>query len=131
MNTFLPFKANQARSLFKLLHWTMVPLFAWFVIVQPADVARFGPVAVRFHGIMGLAFVSTALFWTVMYLAGQARTKAWWLVTARAPGVAQDIDLGNVRRCCDRSADWFDVNGAAVGGRHSSYRGPTEFAPGK
>ena len=68
MKTLLPFKANQARSLFKLLHWTMVPLFAWFVIVQPADVARFGPVAVRFHGIMGLAFVSTALFWTVMYL---------------------------------------------------------------
>ena len=46
----------------------MVPLFAWFVIVQPADVARLGPMAVRFHSVMGLAFVSLALFWTLFYL---------------------------------------------------------------
>lgn len=68
MKTFSPFKACRARCLFKVVHWTMVPLFAWFVIVQPADVARLGPMAVRFHSVMGLAFVSLALFWALFYL---------------------------------------------------------------
>ena len=45
----------------KLLHWGMVPLFVWFLLVQPADVARIGPAAVRFHSVMGLVFVSAAL----------------------------------------------------------------------
>lgn len=46
----------------------MVPLFAWFVLVQPQDVSRIGPAAVRFHSVMGLIFVSAALLWTGIYL---------------------------------------------------------------
>lgn len=42
-------------------------MFVWFVLVQPADVARIGPDAVRFHSVMGLVFVSTALMWTALY----------------------------------------------------------------
>ena len=56
------------RTVLKVLHWSMVPLFAWFVLVQPADVARVGPAAVRFHSVMGLAFVSLALAWFTLYL---------------------------------------------------------------
>ena len=52
----------------KLLHWGMVPLFIWFLLVQPADVARIGPAAVRFHSVMGLVFVSAALLWWVSYM---------------------------------------------------------------
>ena len=42
----------------------MLPLFAWFVLVQPADVARIGRWAVSLHSVLGLAFVSLALLWT-------------------------------------------------------------------
>ena len=56
------------RTILKIIHWSMVPMFAWFVLVQPADVARIGPAAVRFHSVMGLIFVSTALLWTGLYL---------------------------------------------------------------
>ncbi|KQI72102.1 cytochrome B [Loktanella sp. 5RATIMAR09] len=50
------------------MHWLMVPLFVWFVVVQPIDVQRIGPAAVQFHSVMGLLFVSLALFWTVDYM---------------------------------------------------------------
>ncbi len=56
------------RTTLKIIHWSMVPMFAWFILVQPADVARIGPGAVRFHSVMGLIFVSTALLWTALYL---------------------------------------------------------------
>lgn len=52
------------RTCLKALHWTMVPLFAWFVLVQPADVARIGAWAVSLHSVMGLIFVTLALIWT-------------------------------------------------------------------
>lgn len=56
------------RTVVKTLHWAMVPMFAWFVLVQPSDVARIGPAAVQFHSVMGLIFVSAALIWTALYL---------------------------------------------------------------
>ena len=56
------------RTWLKALHWAMLPLFAWFVLVQPADVRRVGPWAVQLHSVLGLIFVSLALFWTADYL---------------------------------------------------------------
>ena len=56
------------RVALKVLHWGMVPLVIWFLLVQPADVARVGPAAVRFHSVMGLIFVSGALLWWLWYL---------------------------------------------------------------
>lgn len=53
----------RTRTLLKALHWTMVPLFTWFILVQPADVARVGSWAIKFHSVMGLAFVTLALVW--------------------------------------------------------------------
>nr|WP_245820543.1 cytochrome b/b6 domain-containing protein [Flavimaricola marinus] len=46
----------------------MVPLFAWFVLVQPRDVERIGPWAVQLHSVMGLIFVLLALLWTADYM---------------------------------------------------------------
>ncbi|MEL7272674.1 MAG: cytochrome b/b6 domain-containing protein [Pseudomonadota bacterium] len=52
----------------KILHWSMVPLFVWFTLVQPADVARIGATAIWFHSVLGLVFVTLALIWTADYL---------------------------------------------------------------
>ncbi|MDD9910568.1 MAG: cytochrome b/b6 domain-containing protein [Ahrensia sp.] len=52
----------------KTLHWTLLPLFIWFVVVQPSDVARIGPQAVRLHSVFGLIFVTLALIWSADYL---------------------------------------------------------------
>ncbi len=68
MTDFGYIQRPDGRAVLKALHWAMVPLFAWFVLVQPADVARMGAGAVRFHSLMGLVFVSTALFWTALHL---------------------------------------------------------------
>ncbi len=55
------------RTLLKIVHWTMLPLFVWFMVVQPSDVARIGRGAVLFHSVMGLAFVTLALLWAASY----------------------------------------------------------------
>jgi len=56
------------RSGLKALHWLMVPLFAWFTLVQPRDVARWGHWWVELHSVFGLVFVSLALLWFADYL---------------------------------------------------------------
>ncbi|UWQ17270.1 cytochrome b/b6 domain-containing protein [Jannaschia sp. M317] len=52
------------RSWLKLLHWTVVPFFVWFLVVTPSDVARIGSWAVKLHSVFGLIFVTLALIWT-------------------------------------------------------------------
>ncbi|WP_236687847.1 cytochrome b/b6 domain-containing protein [Jannaschia aquimarina] len=52
------------RSWLKALHWTMLPLFVWFLTVQPRDVGRWGPFWVDLHSVFGLIFVTGALIWT-------------------------------------------------------------------
>ena len=61
-------KIIHRRTWLKCVHWLMVPLFIWFVVVQPSDVARIGSGAILFHSVMGLIFVSLALAWTIDYL---------------------------------------------------------------
>lgn len=58
----------QRRTVLKWLHWPMLPLIVWFLLVQPADVGAIGPAAVRFHSVLGLIFVSLALIWTASHL---------------------------------------------------------------
>lgn len=55
------------RTVLKTLHLAIIPLFAWFVLVQPRDVARWGVFWVDLHSIFGLVFVSAVLFWFAMY----------------------------------------------------------------
>lgn len=57
------------RTVLKWLHWSVLPLFLWFLVVQPSDVARVGPWAVHLHSVFGLLFVSLALTWTGLHLA--------------------------------------------------------------
>lgn len=56
------------RTWLKALHWSMVPLFVWFLLVQPNDVAAWGTWAVKLHSIFGLIFVAMCLAWTVSLL---------------------------------------------------------------
>lgn len=56
------------RTVLKSLHLTMIPLFVWFMTVQPDDTLRWGPFWVDLHSVFGLMFVSVALFWFAMYL---------------------------------------------------------------
>ncbi len=56
------------RTALKVVHWSIVPLFAWFTLVQPSDVQRVGAWAVHLHSVLGLVFVSLALLWTADYL---------------------------------------------------------------
>ncbi|MEX0312361.1 MAG: cytochrome b/b6 domain-containing protein [Tateyamaria sp.] len=51
------------RTALKWLHWTMVPLFIWFLLVQPDDVTPFGPRAFQAHSVLALIFVSLSLAW--------------------------------------------------------------------
>lgn len=51
------------RTALKWLHWGMVPLFIWFLLVQPADVTPFGPAAFQAHSFLALIFVSLSLAW--------------------------------------------------------------------
>ncbi|SFJ51467.1 cytochrome b/b6 domain-containing protein [Jannaschia pohangensis] len=52
------------RALLKALHWTMVPFFVWFLLVEPRDVAAWGSIWVKLHSVFGLIFVTMALLWT-------------------------------------------------------------------
>jgi len=56
------------RTQLKIIHWTMVPLFVWFFVIQPEDMTSIGPGAFRFHSVLGLIFVVLALVWTADYL---------------------------------------------------------------
>lgn len=51
------------RAALKVLHWAMVPLFIWFLVVQPKDVTPFGPLAFQAHSMLALVFVTLSLLW--------------------------------------------------------------------
>ena len=61
--TPMSFHLPKRRTALKCLHWTMVPLFVWFILVTPADVLPFGPTAFQVHSILALIFVSLSLLW--------------------------------------------------------------------
>ncbi len=56
------------RSALKALHWSVLPLLIWFVLVTPSDVLPFGPTAFQIHSLLGLVFVTLCLIWTAGYL---------------------------------------------------------------
>ena len=48
----------------KWLHWTMVPLFIWFLFMTPEVVLRLGgPTFFQIHSSIALIFVALCLFW--------------------------------------------------------------------
>lgn len=52
------------RTALKIVHWSIVPLLVWFLLVSPSDVARWGGWAIRLHSVLGLVFVTLALAWS-------------------------------------------------------------------
>lgn len=56
------------RTALKALHWSMVPLLIWFLLVTPDDVLPFGPRAFQAHSLAALIFVTMCLIWTADYL---------------------------------------------------------------
>lgn len=56
------------RTVLKVMHWTMVPLLVWFVLVTPDDVLPFGPTAFQVHSVLALIFVTLCLIWYADYL---------------------------------------------------------------
>ena len=41
----------------------MIPLLMWFILVTPADVRPFGPLAFQMHSMLALVFVTISLLW--------------------------------------------------------------------
>lgn len=56
------------RRVLKVMHWSMLPLLIWFVLVTPEDVLPFGQTAFQIHSILALIFVTLCLMWTAMHL---------------------------------------------------------------
>lgn len=56
------------RAWLKSLHLAMIPLFAWFMVMQPDDVVPMGELAWDIHSKLALVFVSMVLFWYADYL---------------------------------------------------------------
>lgn len=53
------------RTWLKWLHWTMVPLFVWFLFMTPEVVLRLGGnTFFRIHSNVALVFVTLCLLWT-------------------------------------------------------------------
>lgn len=62
------FRRPSRRAVLKAMHLAIIPMFFWFVLVQPRDVARWGTFWVDLHSVFGLVFVSTVLFWFAIFL---------------------------------------------------------------
>lgn len=50
------------RTVLKIIHWAMVPMVIWFVLMTPADVVPLG--LFPFHSNLALIFVIISLYWT-------------------------------------------------------------------
>ena len=75
------------RSILKLVHWTMVPLFVWFVLVGPPQAHALGPWGFLLHSNLALLFVVLCLAWTADFLwRGLATTR-----TPKLPGWAKRV----------------------------------------
>ncbi|APE42832.1 cytochrome B [Sulfitobacter alexandrii] len=56
------------RPTLKVIHWAMVPMLVWFIVVTPDDVLPFGPAAFQAHSALALLFVTLCLWWTADYM---------------------------------------------------------------
>ena len=55
------------RTFLKIIHWLMLPLVIWFMIMTPADVVPMG--IFPLHSNLALIFVTISLIWTAMHLS--------------------------------------------------------------
>ena len=83
--------STRRRARLKLLHWTIVPLFVWFLLVGPPQAEALGAWGFAIHSNLALLFVVLCLFWTGDFLVrglattrtpklpGWARRVHWWM----------------------------------------------------
>lgn len=64
----IPLPRPKRRTVLKVMHWSMVPLLIWFILVTPSDVVPFGPAAFQAHSMLALVFVTICLWWTAELL---------------------------------------------------------------
>lgn len=81
------------RAVLKALHLLMIPLFTWFVLVQPRDVTRWGRFWVDLHSVFGLLFVSTALLWFGIYLRRGLASRPGPKLRGRARHIHRQLHL--------------------------------------
>lgn len=62
--TFFRSRRPHRRTVLKWVHWIMLPLLIWFVIMQPKDVVPMGKLAFKIHSNLALFFVSVSILWT-------------------------------------------------------------------
>ena len=60
--------ATARRKWLKVVHWTMLPLFVWFLLVGPPQAHALGPWGFAFHSNLALVFVALCLGWTAHFL---------------------------------------------------------------
>lgn len=58
--------AMKKRTFLKIIHWTMLPLVIWFLVMTPADVVPMGIFPI--HSNLALIFVAISLIWTGMHM---------------------------------------------------------------
>ena len=75
----------------KIVHWTMVPLFVWFLVVGPPQAHALGKYGFLLHSNLALLFVVLCIAWTADFLIrGMATTRTpklppfarrihWWM----------------------------------------------------
>ncbi|MEL6914187.1 MAG: cytochrome b/b6 domain-containing protein [Pseudomonadota bacterium] len=56
------------RTVLKVLHWSLLPFFVWFIFADPDVIRSWGPRWFQVHSLMGLGFVVIALTWTAFTL---------------------------------------------------------------
>lgn len=66
---------NRRRTILKWVHWLMVPMFIWFVVIGPPEAHALGPWGFRFHSNLAVLFVFFCLAWTVDFMVRGLATK--------------------------------------------------------
>ena len=83
--------ATTRRTVLKAVHWTLAPLFVWFLVVGPPQAHALGRFGFVVHSNLALVFVVLCLAWTADFLVrGLATTRTpklpawakrvhWWM----------------------------------------------------
>ena len=83
--------ATTRRTILKTVHWLMVPLFVWFLVVGPPQAHALGRYGFVIHSNLALLFVVLCLAWTGDFLVrglattrtpklpGWGRRVHWWM----------------------------------------------------
>ena len=70
------------RTYLKVIHWTVLPLLIWFLIIGPPEAFALGSWGFLIHSNLALVFVLMCLFWTGDFMRNG-------LATRRSPKLPQ------------------------------------------